>query len=63
MAKKFNKKYTAGSSNVARRKQLMSQIAAIYKKYRGTKAKRKRKGFPPAVEARLKKLMAERDKI
>ena len=63
MAKKFNKKYTAGSSNVARRKQLMSQIAAIYKKYRGTKSKRKRKGFPPAVEARLKKLMAERDKI
>ena len=63
MAKKFNKKYTAGSSNVARRKQLMSQIAAIYKKYRGDKGKRKRKGFPPAVAARLKKLMAERDKI
>ena len=63
MAKKFNKKYTAGSSNVARRKQLMSQIAAIYKKYRGTKSKRKRKGFPPAVAARLKRLMAQRDKI
>tara|TARA_R100000353_G_C6421457_1_gene173290 strand:- start:160 stop:351 length:192 start_codon:yes stop_codon:yes gene_type:complete len=63
MAKKFNKKYTAGSSNVARRKQLMAQIAAIYKKYRGDKNKRKKKGFPPAVAARLKKLMAERDKI
>lgn len=63
MAKKFNKKYTAGSSNAARRKQLMSQIAAIYKKYRGDKNKRKKKGFPPAVAARLKKLMAERDKI
>jgi hypothetical protein len=41
----------------------MSQIAAIYKKYRGTKAKRKKKGFPPAVAARLKRLMAQRDKI
>ena len=60
---KFNPKYTRGSSDVARRKKLMEQIAAIYKKYRGTKAKRKKKGFPPAVAARLKKLMAERDKI
>ena len=60
---KFNKKYTAGSKNVSRRKQLMTQIANIYKKYRGTKAKRKRGGFPPAIAARLKKLMAERDKI
>jgi hypothetical protein len=41
----------------------MSQISAIYDKYRGTKAKRKKKGFPPAVAARLKKLMAQRDKI
>ena len=41
----------------------MAEISAIYKKYRGTKAKRKKKGFPPAVEARLKKLMAQRDKI
>jgi hypothetical protein len=63
MAKKFNSKYTAGSSNVARRKKLMEQISNIYKKYRGTKSKRKKKGFPPAVAARLKKLMAERDKI
>jgi|TARA_R100000353_G_scaffold57158_1_gene45301 hypothetical protein len=62
-AKKFNPKYTRGSSNVAKRKKLMAQIAAIYKKYRGTKAKRKKKGFPPAVEARLKRLMAQRDKI
>tara|TARA_R100001163_G_scaffold7169_1_gene7603 strand:- start:2637 stop:2834 length:198 start_codon:yes stop_codon:yes gene_type:complete len=62
-AKKFNPKYTRGSSDVAKRKKLMGQIAAIYKKYRGTKAKRKKKGFPPAVQARLKKLMAQRDKI
>ena len=62
-SKNFNKKYTAGSSNVARRKKLMAQIAEIYKKYRGTKAKRKKKGFPPAVEARLKRLMAKRDKL
>jgi|TARA_R100000315_G_scaffold55704_1_gene29850 hypothetical protein len=60
---KFNPKYTRGSSDVARRKKLMAQIAAIYKKHRGTKAKRKKKGFPPAVAARLKKLMAQRDKI
>lgn len=60
---KFNSKYTSGSSNVGRRKQLMKQIADIYKKHRGTKSKRKKKGFPPAVAARLKKLMAERDKI
>ena len=61
--KKFNKKYTSGSSNVSERKRLMAEIAAIYKKYRGTKAKRKKKGFPPAIAARLKKLMAKRDKI
>tara|TARA_A100001391_G_C4893898_1_gene231716 strand:- start:349 stop:534 length:186 start_codon:yes stop_codon:yes gene_type:complete len=60
---KFNKKYTAGSKNVARRKQLMTEIANIYKQHRGTKAKRKKKGFPPAVAARLKKLMKQRDKI
>lgn len=63
MAKKFNPKYTRGSSNVGERKKLMSEISAIYKKYRGTKDKRKKKGFPPAVAARLKKLMARRDKI
>ena len=60
---KFNKKYTSGSKNVARRKQLMTEIANIYKKHRGTKDKRKKKGFPPAVAARLKKLMAQRDKL
>lgn len=60
---KFNKKYTAGSKNAEKRKKLMAQIAEIYKKYRGTKAKRQKKGFPPAVEARLKELMAQRDKI
>ena len=60
---KFNPKYTKGSSNVAERKKLMAQIAAIYDKYRGTKSKRKKKGFPPAVEARLKQLMKRRDKI
>ena len=60
---KFNKKYTAGSKNVGERKRLMAEIAAIYKKHRGTKSKRKKKGFPPAVAARLKSLMARRDKI
>ena len=60
---KFNPKYTRGSSDVAKRKKLMQQISNIYKKYRGTKAKRKKKGFPPAVEARLKRLMKQRDKI
>ena len=50
---KFNPKYTRGSSDVGK----------IYKKYRGTKAKRKSKGFPPAVAARLKQLMKQRDKI
>lgn len=60
---RFNKKYTAGSKNVGRRKQLMTEIANIYKKHRGTKDKRKKKGFPPAVAARLKKLMAQRDKL
>tara|TARA_Y100001937_G_scaffold111257_1_gene157691 strand:+ start:1586 stop:1795 length:210 start_codon:yes stop_codon:yes gene_type:complete len=60
---KFNKKYTSGSSNVGKRKKLMAQIAAIYEKYRGSKKKRKKKGFPPAVAARLKRLMAQRDKI
>jgi len=63
MAKKFNAKYTKGSSNVGKRKKLMAQISAIYDKYRGTKAKRKKRGFPPAVAARLKKLMAQRDKL
>ncbi len=63
MAKSFNKKYTAGSKNSAKRKALMKQISAIYAKYRGTKAKRQKKGFPPAVASRLKKLMAQRDKL
>jgi|TARA_R100000482_G_C5084713_1_gene127806 hypothetical protein len=61
--KKFNPKYTSGSSNVGKRKALMSEISNIYKKHRGTKEKRKKKGFPPAVAARLKRLMAQRDKI
>tara|TARA_R100000700_G_scaffold10439_2_gene15220 strand:- start:1570 stop:1839 length:270 start_codon:yes stop_codon:yes gene_type:complete len=60
---KFNPKYTRGSSDVSKRKKLMAQIAAIYKKHRGTKDKRKKKGFPPAVAARLKSLMKQRDKI
>jgi hypothetical protein len=42
---KFNPKYTRGSSDVAKRKKLMAEISAIYKKYRGTKAKRKKKDF------------------
>ena len=45
---KFNPKYTRGSSDVSKRKKLMAQIAAIYKKHRGTKDKRKKKGFPPS---------------
>ena len=60
---KFNPKYTRGSSNVSKRKRLMKQISDIYKKYRGNKRKRKKKGFPPAVAARLKKLIKQRDKI
>ena len=60
---KFNPKYTRGSANVSERKRLMQEISDIYKKHRGTKAQRKKKGFPPAVAARLKKLMARRDKI
>jgi len=64
MAKmKFNPKYTKGSSNVEKRKKLMAEISDIYKKHRGTKDKRKKKGFPPAVAARLKKLMKQRDAI
>ena len=55
---KFNPKYTKGSSDVSKRKKLMAQIAAIYKKHRGTKDKRKKKGFPPAVAAKLKSLMS-----
>ena len=60
---KFNPKYTRDSADVGKRKKLMAEISAIYKKHRGTKAKRKKKGFPPAVAARLKRLMAQRDKI
>lgn len=60
---KFNPKYTKGSSDVDKRKKLMTQISDIYKKHRGTKDKRKKKGFPPAVAARLKKLMKQRDAI
>tara|TARA_R100000773_G_C4208616_1_gene108758 strand:+ start:343 stop:537 length:195 start_codon:yes stop_codon:yes gene_type:complete len=64
MAKmKFNPKYTKGSSDVEKRKKLMAEISDIYKKHRGTKEKRKKKGFPPAVAARLKKLMKQRDAI
>lgn len=62
-SKSFNSKYTSGSSNVSKRKKLMTQISNIYEKYRGTKSKRKKKGFPPAVAKRLQELMAQRDKI
>jgi hypothetical protein len=41
----------------------MSEISAIYDKHRGDKKKRKKKGFPPAVAARLKQLMKRRDQI
>ena len=63
MTKKFNTKYTKGSSNAAERTRLMAEISAIYDKYRGTKKKRKKKGFPPAVEKRLKELMKKRDEL
>jgi len=58
--KKYPSKYVKGSSNPTRRRQLMDQIAAIYDKYRGGKDK---KPFPPAVQARLKKLMKQRDSM
>jgi len=60
---KFNPKYTKGSKNVGERKKLMAEIASIYDKHRGTKDKRKKKGFPPAVAKRLKELMKRRDKL
>ena len=60
---KFNPKYTKGSKNVGERKALMSEIAAIYDKHRGTKDKRKKKGFPPAVKKKLQQLMSRRDKL
>ena len=60
---KFNPKYTRGSANVGKRKRLMAKMADIKKKHRGKKEKKKKKGSPPAVAARLKRLMAQRDKI
>jgi hypothetical protein len=57
--KKYPSKYVKGSPNPTRRKQLMDQIAAIYDKYRGDASNRR--PFPPAVKARLEKLLKERD--
>jgi len=57
--KKYPRKYLEGSPNPKRRKQLMDQIAAIYDKYRGDASNRR--PFPPAVQARLEKLLKERD--
>ncbi len=53
--RKFNKKYTKGSPNVKRRKQLMSQIADIYDN--------EKQPYSAAVKKRLDRLMKERDKI
>lgn len=59
--KKYPSKYVKGSSNPTRRKQLMDQIAAIYDRYRGDASNRR--PFPPAVQARLDKLMKQRDSM
>lgn len=59
--KKYPSKYVKGSPNPTRRKQLMDQIAAIYDRYRGDASNRR--PFPPAVQARLDKLMKQRDSM
>ena len=53
--RKFNKKYTKGSPNVKRRKELMSEIATIYET--------EKQPYSAAVKKRLDRLMKERDKI
>ena len=53
--RKFNKKYTKGSSNAKRRKELMGEIATIYET--------EKQPYSAAVKKRLDRLMKERDKI
>ena len=60
---KFNPKYTRGSSDVAKKKKAYGTDLCYLQKAQRDKRKRKKKGFPPAVAARLKRLMAQRDKI
>ena len=53
--RKFNKKYTKGSKNAKRRKQLMARTAEIYET--------EKQPYSPAVKKELKQIMDERDKI
>jgi len=53
--KKYNPKYTKGSKNVKRRKQLMDQIAHIYET--------EKQPYSAAVKKKLDRLMDERDKL
>ncbi len=53
--KKYNPKYTKGSSNVKRRKQLMDKIAHFYET--------KKQPYSAADKKKLDKMMKERDKI
>jgi len=53
--KKYNPKYTKGSPNVKRRKQLMDKIADIYNT--------EKQPYSASVKKKLERLMKERDKI
>ena len=53
--KKYNPKYTKGSPNVKRRKQLMDKIAHIYDT--------EKQPYSAAVKKKLDRLMKERDKL
>lgn len=53
--KKYNPKYTKGSSDVGRRKQLMDKIAHFYET--------KKQPYSAADKKKLDKMMKERDSI
>lgn len=53
--RKFNEKYTKGSKNVKRRKQLMARTAEIYET--------EEQPYSAAIKKELKEIMDERDKI
>ena len=53
--KKYPSKYTKGSPNVKRRKQLMDKIAHFYKT--------KKQPYSKSEKKQLDKMMKERDKI
>ena len=53
--KKYNPKYTKGSSDVGRRKQLMDKIAHIYDT--------EKQPYSAATKKKLDRLMKERDSI